>query len=82
MAHRRSAGRAVWLFPPFVPIMEAELPMHTDMDQSTTEPRGIAGRALVAAAIACLVLAGLLLWGIRGGAVFGDVMLAALAWCF
>lgn len=37
---------------------------------------------LTAAAALCLVAAGLLLWGRHGGAVFGDVVLAGLAWCF
>jgi hypothetical protein len=62
--------------------MRTELPMHTDTESSTTAPRHVAGRTLVAAAIGCLVLAGLLLWGSRGDAVFADIVLAALAWCF
>ena len=40
------------------------------------------GRALLASAVACLVAAGLLLWWRRGTAVFSDMVLAALAWCF
>jgi hypothetical protein len=56
--------------------------MHTDTDATTTTPRLLAGRTLVAAAIGWLVVAGLLLWRSRGDAVFADVVLAALAWCF
>lgn len=40
------------------------------------------GFGLVAAGVACLIAAGGLLWWRRGEAVFGDVVLAALAWCF
>jgi hypothetical protein len=39
-------------------------------------------RVLVAGAAICLVGAGLLLWWHRGAAVFSDVVLAAIAWCF
>ncbi|WP_198411850.1 hypothetical protein [Microvirga flavescens] len=42
----------------------------------------IAGRALFAAAILCVVAAGALLWARYGGAVFNDMILAGLAWCF
>ena len=38
--------------------------------------------ALVGGGIACLVGAGLLLWTYRGDAVFSDLVLTALAWCF
>jgi hypothetical protein len=38
--------------------------------------------AVVVAGIACLVGAGLLLWSRTGDAVFSDLVLAALAWCF
>lgn len=44
-------------------------------------PSGRAKRLLVVGAGA-LVLLGLLLWGLRGEAVFSDTVLAALAWCF
>jgi hypothetical protein len=37
---------------------------------------------VTAAAVLCLVGAGLLLWGRHGAAVFGDTVIAALAWCF
>ena len=40
------------------------------------------GFGLVAASVVCLIAAGGLLWWRRGEAVFGDVVLAALAWCF
>jgi len=56
--------------------------MPTDTRHETTHPRGFAGRALIGAAVATLVVAGLVLWGSRGDAVFGDMVLAALAWCF
>ncbi len=46
------------------------------------ESRGLSSRVLVVAAVTCLVLAGLILWASRGEAVFGEVVLAALAWCF
>jgi hypothetical protein len=48
----------------------------------------VAGRShrtaliLSAAAVLCLVGAGLLLWWRHGDAVFSDTVLAALAWCF
>jgi hypothetical protein len=38
--------------------------------------------ALVAAAVLVLIGAGGLLWARQGGAVFTDLMTAALAWCF
>ncbi len=37
---------------------------------------------LSAGAALCLVGAGLLLWARHGAAVFGDTVIAALAWCF
>jgi hypothetical protein len=40
------------------------------------------GLSLLVAGAACLVGAGGLLWWRRGDAVFSDVVLAALAWCF
>lgn len=40
------------------------------------------GWAVLAAAVACLVGAGGLLWWRRGDAVFGDLVMAGLAWCF
>jgi hypothetical protein len=38
--------------------------------------------AVIAAAVSCLVGAGLLLWSRHGDAIFSDTVLAALAWCF
>ena len=40
------------------------------------------GRILAASSLACLVAAGGLLWWQRGAAVFGDLIVAGLAWCF
>lgn len=40
------------------------------------------GLALVAAAILCLVASGGLLWWHYGGAIFSDMVVATLAWCF
>jgi hypothetical protein len=48
---------------------------------STKQERQM-GRALITAAILCLVGAGGLLWWRYGGAVFNDMVLAGLAWCF
>ncbi|HEX2138062.1 MAG TPA: hypothetical protein VHG30_19585 [Microvirga sp.] len=56
--------------------------MDADFPHTLEERRGLAGRGLVAAAVVCLVAAGLVLWASRGDAVFADVVLAALAWCF
>lgn len=38
--------------------------------------------ALLGGTVACLVGAGALLWSRNGAAVFSDVVLAAIAWCF
>jgi hypothetical protein len=64
------------------PIIRAELPMHADLDHDAEMPTGLPGRTLAAAAVGCLLLAGILLWASRGEAIFSDVVLAALAWCF
>jgi hypothetical protein len=56
--------------------------MHTDLQPSSEARSSFATRALVAAAIGSLVIAGLLLWTSRGDAVFSDMVLAAIAWCF
>jgi hypothetical protein len=64
------------------PYWRPELPMPTHTRHETTHSRGLAGRALIGAAVGSLVFAGLLLWGSRGDAVFGDMVLAAIAWCF
>ena len=57
--------------------------MNLDADRSEAMPgaRG-AGRILVLATVACLVGAGLLLWARSGDAIFSDLVLTALAWCF
>jgi hypothetical protein len=62
----------------------AEWIMNIDADRSEpmpSAPRG-AGRVLALAAVACLVGAGLLLWARSGDAIFSDLVLSALAWCF
>ncbi len=41
-----------------------------------------AGFALVAGAVLCLVGSGSLLWWHYGGAIFNDLVLTTLAWCF
>jgi hypothetical protein len=40
------------------------------------------GLALIVAAVLCLVGSGGLLWWHYGGAIFNDMVLATLAWCF
>lgn len=40
------------------------------------------GRLLIGGAVACLIGVGGILWWRQGGAVFNDMVLAALAWCF
>lgn len=40
------------------------------------------GVALIAAAVLCLVASGGLLWWHQGGAIFSDLVLTTLAWCF
>ncbi len=55
-------------------------------NRETVTPRAghffATGRILAGAAVASLVAAGLLLWSKTGPAVFGDMVLAAVAWCF
>ncbi|MGP9822681.1 hypothetical protein ACTZWW_21865 [Salinarimonas sp. NSM] len=41
-----------------------------------------AAATLVALGVAALAGAGLLMWAAQGPAVFNEVVLAALAWCF
>jgi hypothetical protein len=53
---------------------------HPDLPRNSRNGR--AGFVLVAASVALLVAAGLLLWQRNGDAVFADLVLAALAWCF
>jgi hypothetical protein len=40
------------------------------------------GPVLVGGAVLSVTVAGLLLWSHRGGAVFSDMVIAAVAWCF
>jgi hypothetical protein len=56
------------------------LGIHTKADLRD-RTRG-AGRGLLAGAMLLLAAGGLLLWWSRGAAVFGDIVLAAVAWCF
>ena len=59
--------------------------MSVTMDRGAARPVRRAARPallLVGGAAICLVGAGLLLWWHRGAAVFSDLVLAALAWCF
>jgi hypothetical protein len=49
--------------------------------ESTDRPRRL-GPVLFGAAAALLLAAGVLMWSRYGPAVFSDVVLAALAWCF
>ena len=44
--------------------------------------RSIAGPAMVVAGVGSLVAAGAVLWWRQGDAIFSDMVLAALAWCF
>jgi len=48
--------------------------------RQTSEPR--LGRALIVGAVVCLIGAGGILWWRHGGAIFDDMVLGALAWCF
>ena len=72
-------GQSLWLSGRISPIL---LDMHTDLHQSDETRSSFAVRALAAATAACLVVGGLLLWASRGDAVFSDMVLAAIAWCF
>jgi hypothetical protein len=49
---------------------------------SEIKSASIASRVLLAAALGCAVAAGLLLWSRQGDAVFSDLVLTALSWCF
>jgi hypothetical protein len=52
--------------------------------EANSRPPGDArlGFLLIAAAVACLIAIGGVLWWRQGGAVFNDMVLSALAWCF
>ncbi len=49
---------------------------------SRLERMQLGSRVLIGTAIVCLVLSGVLLWARHGDAIFSDLVLAALAWCF
>ena len=55
--------------------------MNTGTEQSSTLERR-AGVILLVGAVLCLVASGGLMWWRYGGAVFSDMVLAGLAWCF
>ena len=59
------------------------------MDVAAEEQEGGVARrpsrallVVTAVVVLCLVATGFLLWARQGSAVFGDTVLAALAWCF
>ncbi len=57
--------------------------MSVGADQTGPETKpSMAGPAMVAVGVGCLVAAGAVLWWRQGDAVFSDMVLAALAWCF
>src|SRR3954452_22303792 len=61
----------------------AEERMNAKAERSGSEPSpSPLGRALIGAAVGCVVAAGILLWSRHGDAVFSDMVLTALAWCF
>ena len=61
----------------------AEERMNAEAERSGSEPSpSRLGRALIGAAVACVVAAGILLWSRHGDAVFSDMVLTAVAWCF
>jgi hypothetical protein len=55
--------------------------MSVEAEQTDRQERRI-GMSLVAGAVLCLVASGGLLWWRYGGAVFNDLVLTTLAWCF
>lgn len=55
--------------------------MSIGTEQSSSMERRM-GLALVAGAVLCLVATGGLLWWHHGGAIFNDMVVATLAWCF
>jgi hypothetical protein len=60
-----------------------EKPVKAQVEQSGSEatPSWL-GKVLVGGAVLCAAAAGLLLWSRQGEAVFSDMVLTALAWCF
>ncbi|WP_162820712.1 hypothetical protein [Microvirga calopogonii] len=55
--------------------------MNVDAGQVNDQERR-ARVGLLAGAVLCLVAAGGILWWRYGGAVFNDLVLTTLAWCF
>ena len=55
--------------------------MSVNTDQTDQQERR-ARMGLVVGAVLCLVASGGLLWWRYGGAVFNDLVLTTLAWCF
>jgi hypothetical protein len=64
----------------YIPGMPIEVADRRNADAPARSPP--IGRALLASAALCLVAAGSLLWWRNGAAVFSDMVLGALAWCF
>lgn len=58
------------------------MPARAEKSESLLRRPETARVAVIVAAVACLVGAGVLLWSRTGEAVFSDLVLAALAWCF
>lgn len=65
---------------PAAPATGPRAPSEPDARAAPPVPRAAA--LLAGLAVAALAGAGLLLWSAQGPAVFTDVVLAALAWCF
>jgi hypothetical protein len=61
--------------------MRADQAADDSVPQAPITGRGLAF-GLVGAAIAMAVASGGLLWWRHGGAVFSDMVMAGLAWCF
>ncbi len=55
--------------------------MNTGTEHPSSHERR-AGVILLVGAVLCLVASGGLMWWRYGGAVFNDMVLAGLAWCF
>ncbi len=55
--------------------------MSIGTEQTALRERRI-GATLIGAAVLCLVASGGLLWWHQGGAIFSDLVLTTLAWCF
>ncbi|MGO4527038.1 hypothetical protein AB4097_19525 [Microvirga sp. 2MCAF35] len=55
--------------------------MNVDTGQVNQQERRVR-MGLLAAAVLCLVASGGILWWRYGGAIFNDLVLTTLAWCF